>query len=44
MKALKVLAILLLATFAYSAASARPVHHKKHHHRRPHPVAVRHHR
>jgi len=30
MKALKVLTIMLLAIFSYSAVSAKPVHHKKH--------------
>jgi len=45
MKAVKVLAIVLLLTaFSFEAASARPVHHKKDYHRKHHPVAIRHHR
>lgn len=35
MKALKVLAIILLATFSFQAASAQ-VHHKRHHKRYHH--------
>ncbi|WP_262713293.1 hypothetical protein [Mucilaginibacter frigoritolerans] len=44
MKAFKVLAIVLLAAFSFTAASARPVHHKKHYHRKHRPVVAKHHR
>jgi hypothetical protein len=42
MKALKVLIIVLLATFSYSALSAQSVHHKRYHKR--HHVAKHHHK
>ncbi len=43
MKTLKVLAIVLLATFGFTAANAQVVHHKhhkKHRRRHHHPVVV----
>jgi hypothetical protein len=40
MKALKVLVIILLATFSFQAANAQV----KHHHKRHHKIAKRHHR
>jgi hypothetical protein len=47
MKTLKVLAIVLLATFGFTAVNAQTVHHrykKRRHHKRHHPVVVVHHR
>jgi hypothetical protein len=45
MKALKVLAIVLLASFSYTAVSAQVMHHKMHrkmHHKKHHVVVVHH--
>ena len=46
MKSLKVLVIVLLAMFSFSAANAQVVHHKKVHHKHHHKVhhAKKHHR
>jgi hypothetical protein len=41
MKILKVLTIMLLAIFSFSAVSAKPVHHKKHY--KKHYAAKKHH-
>jgi hypothetical protein len=45
MKAIKVVMILLLATFGFTAVNAQTVHHHRKHHRHhhhKHPVAVHH--
>jgi hypothetical protein len=42
MKALKVLAVVLLASFTYTAASAQ-VHHRRHYKKHHRHVVVRHH-
>lgn len=43
MKAVKVLAIVLIAMFSYNAVSAQTMHHKKHFKRHHHRVVKHHH-
>ena len=42
MKTLKVLLVVMLAAFSYTAVSAQGVHHKKHHHHHHHMTANHH--